>query len=155
MSTIQIAEKDKAFLEKVRDRANLPDLFDARDITEVVFRTLRDLMTAEASERVAFEMSGNAAPADAPQGTQIDLEDLWKDTNPVVAFLSQIRPPFEIDAALFLQRIGLEAALPASVTAEAAVGAVFAATKDELSMERRQEVASVLTGKVRDLWADA
>ncbi len=155
MTTTPIAEKDKAFLEKVRDRAGLPDLFDARDITEVVFRTLRDLMSAEASDRVAFEMSGSSAPASAPPATQIDLAELWKDTNPIVSFLSQIRPPLEIDADSFLKRVGLEAGLPANVTAEKAVEAVFSATKDELSTERRQEIASLLVGKVRELWAQS
>ena len=155
MSTTSISGQNEAFLEKVRDRAKLPDLFDARDITEVVFRTLRDLMTTEASERVSYELSGSAAPADAPPATQVDLVELWKDTNPIVSFLSEIRPPLEFDADLFLQRIGLEAGLPANVTAETVVEAVFAATKDELTTERRHEVASVLTGRLQYLWKQA
>ena len=40
MTNSAIAEKDKPFLKKVMDRGNLPDLFDARDITVVVFRTM-------------------------------------------------------------------------------------------------------------------
>lgn len=155
MNTTAIADKNEAFLEKVRDRAGLPDLPKARDVTEIVFRALRDLMQTEAADRVAFELSGNAAPATASPEARIDLEDLWRDTNPIVAFLSQVRPPLEIDANLFLQRVGLEASLPANLTVERVVGAVFAATKDELSMERRQEVASILPGRIQDLWKQA
>lgn len=155
MDATSISSANAAFLEKVRDLAKLPGLSEARDIAEVVFRTLRDLMTAEAADRVAFELSGDAAPESAPPAVQIDLADLWQDTNPIVSFLSQLRPPLEIDADLFLRRVSSEAGLPAGVTAEAAVTAVFTATKDELTAERRHEVASVLGGKLQALWKQA
>lgn len=53
--SVPIAEKDMPFLEKVMLKGNLSDLFDARDITEVVFRVMRDLMTTEAADRVEEE----------------------------------------------------------------------------------------------------
>jgi uncharacterized protein (DUF2267 family) len=41
------------------------------------------------------------------------------------------------------------------VDREQAVKAVFSATKDELSPERIQEIASWLPGRVRELWDEA
>ncbi len=149
------ADREKSFLEQVRDRASLPDLASARAVTAVVFRTLRDLMRAETAEQIALEIGGNAAPADAPATTQVDLAELWKDTNPLVAFLSQIRPPLEIDSTLFLRRVKLEAGLPTSVAPQAAVSAVFAATKAKLATARHYEIANLLSGDVRDLWLQA
>jgi uncharacterized protein (DUF2267 family) len=35
---------------------SLADPYDARDLTEVVFRVMRDLMTTEVSDRVAGEL---------------------------------------------------------------------------------------------------
>jgi hypothetical protein len=60
--TVPIATKDMPFLEKVMFKAELEDIFDARDITEVVFRTMRDMMTTEASDRVAEELHKEAEP---------------------------------------------------------------------------------------------
>ena len=50
------------FLEKVMLKGGLNDIFDARDISEVVFRYMRDLMTTEASDRVAEELHEPAEP---------------------------------------------------------------------------------------------
>ncbi|PSB14246.1 DUF2267 domain-containing protein, partial [filamentous cyanobacterium CCP2] len=43
-----IADEHRSFLEKVMVKGGLADLYDARDLTEVVFRVMRDLMTTEA-----------------------------------------------------------------------------------------------------------
>ena len=45
----QVATKDMDFLNKVMLKGHISDIYDARDITEVVFRTMRDLMTTEAN----------------------------------------------------------------------------------------------------------
>lgn len=145
-------KNNREFLERVCDRAGMPDIFDALDVTEAIFRTMRDLMTTRASERVGFELGGNTATPGAPSAACVDLGELWQGTNPIVAFLSRVRPPLKFDANLFFQRIKLEASLPASVTVEDAVEAVFSATKDELTVERCNEIAGFLPGKVRDLW---
>ena len=42
-----IATKNMPFLEKVMLKGNLNDIYDARDISEVVFRSMRDMMTTE------------------------------------------------------------------------------------------------------------
>ena len=44
------------FLEEVALKAELSDIFDARDLTNVVYRTMRDLMPNEASEAVKSEL---------------------------------------------------------------------------------------------------
>lgn len=152
--TVPIATKDTPFLEKVMLKAGLTDLYDARDITEVVFRTMRDMMTNEAVDRVAEELHEPMEPT-TNKTLQKDVEDLWQDTNPLVHFLSRVRPPLIIRDETFLFRVRQEGGLLPGVTPEAAVKAVFSATKDELSQERIQEVAEFLPGVIRQLWETA
>jgi Uncharacterized conserved protein (DUF2267) len=77
---VPIASKDMPFLEKVMLKGNLPDPFDARDITEVVFRTMRDMMTTEAADRVANELHEEMLPTEN-KTLQNEVVDLWQDTN--------------------------------------------------------------------------
>ncbi len=149
-----VSDQNMPFLEKVRVNSGLPDIFDARDISVVVFRTMRDLMTTDAADRTADELHQESVSTEN-KSLQNEIADLWKDTNPIVAFLSRVRPPLAIDAQLFMRRIGQEAGLPQGVTAETAVTAVFAATKDELSSDRIQEISDVLPGQVQALWDNA
>lgn len=152
--SVPIVEESMPFLEKVMLRGKLEDIFDARDVSEVVFRTMRDVMTTEASERVADELHEPAEPTQ-DKALQNEIADLWKDTNPIVRFLSRIRPPLEIKDETFLFRIRQEAGLPQGVSPETAIKAVFAATKDDLSQERIQEINSFLPGQIREMWQQA
>lgn len=151
---LPIATKDMPFLEKVVYKAELEDVFDARDITEVVFRTLRDMMTTEASDRVASELHEEALPTD-DKALQNEVADLWKDTNPIVAFLSRIRPPLIIKSETFLRRIRQEGGLEQDVHVEHVVQAVFSATKDELSEDRIKEIEGFLPDEIKKLWQEA
>lgn len=151
---VPIATKDMPFLEKVMVKGELEDIFDARDITEVVFRTMRDMMTTEASDRVVDELHKEAEPTE-DKALQNEIADLWKDTNPIVSFLSRIRPPLIIRSETFLRRIRQEASLEQSVDREMVVKAVFSATKDELSAERIQEISGFLPDEIRKLWQEA
>ncbi|MCL1466451.1 DUF2267 domain-containing protein [Argonema galeatum] len=151
---VPIASKDMPFLEKVMVKGNLSDAFDARDITEVVFRTMRDMMTTEAADRVASELHEEALPT-KDKALQNEVADLWKDTNPIVSFLSRVRPPLVIKSDTFLFRVQQEAGLQPGVAPETVVKAVFSATKEELSQERIQEIAGFLPDKIRDLWSQA
>jgi len=150
-----IATENQPFLEKIAIRAELEDIFDARDIAEVVFRTMRDLMTTQAADRVAGELRGEDAVPSDDKSLQDDIADLWQDTNPIVGFLSRIRPPLNFDDEAFLRRIRQEGGLQRGVSPEKAVSAVFAATKEELSAERNAEIAEALPGEVRRLWESA
>ena len=132
--------KERAFLEKVMQRASLPDIYDARDLTTVVFRTMRDLMTTETDE------STEAAFKDA------DIADLWRDDNPIVSFLSRFRPPLDIDEELFLRRIKQEGGVPKNVSAEAVVVAVFSAARESIPTEKAKEIAKTLPGGLRVMW---
>jgi uncharacterized protein (DUF2267 family) len=155
-----IAEEHRSFLEKVMVKAGFADLYDARDFTEVVFRVMRDLMTTEAADRVEAELHQEAVQT-KEKALQMEIAELWKDTNPIVGFLSRVRPPwqgpgiFKIDSDRFLFRVANEGGLPQTVEREKAVKAVFSATKDELSSERIQEIASWLPDHVRELWEQA
>lgn len=155
-----IASEHRSFLEKVMTKSGLTDLYDARDFTEVVFRVMRDLMTTEAADRVEAELHEEALPT-KEKALQMEVADLWRDTNPIVGLLSRVRPPwqgpgiFKIDSDRFLFRVANEGGLPRTVEREQAVKAVFSATKDELSSERIQEIASWLPDRVRQLWDQA
>jgi uncharacterized protein (DUF2267 family) len=155
-----IAAEHHSFLEKVMVKAGFGDLYDARDFSEVVFRVMRDLMTTDAIERVEAELHEEVMPT-KEKALQMEVADLWRDTNPIVGFLSRIRKPLRgpapmgIDSNLFLTRVANEGGLPGTVDREQAVKAVFSATKDELSEERIQEIADWLPDRVRELWAQA
>ncbi|NEP17252.1 MAG: DUF2267 domain-containing protein [Leptolyngbya sp. SIO4C1] len=157
----EIAAKDMDFLQKVMAKGNMSDVYDARDLTEIVFRTMRDLMTTEAAADVADELRTPASAANE-RVVKEDIADLWKDSNPIVRFLSQVRPALEFDDDTFLFRIAKEGGLPQTTGSdpkvtppETVVSAVFSATKDELSEARIAEIANFLPGKVRTLWEAA
>ncbi|WP_353930016.1 DUF2267 domain-containing protein [Okeanomitos corallinicola TIOX110] len=159
--TIAIAEKDLPFLEKVMVKSGLSDIFDARDLTEVVFRVMRDLMTTEAADRVEAELH-EAAEISEDKSLQLEIADLWHDTNPIVSFLSRIRPPLQprgifrgIDSDRFLFRVANEGGMPSNVNVEKVIKAVFSATKNELSAARIQEISTWLPDKIRQLWEQA
>ena len=159
-SRVAIADEHHSFLEMVMVRAGFGDLYDARDFTEVVFRVMRDLMTTDTIERVEAELHEEALHT-KEKALQMEVADLWKDTNPIVGFLSRIRQPLRgpapigIDSKLFLTRVANEGALPPTVEPEQALKAVFSATKEELSEERIQEIASCLPDHIRQLWEQA
>lgn len=160
-SRMLIAQEHQSFLEKVMTRGGFADLYDARDVTEVIFRTMRDMMTNEAVDHVAEELhtplmednKDKTIYTATPLATEI--EDLWKDTNPIVNFLSRVRPALNIRDTTFIFRINQEAGLPNNIDVEDAIRAVFSATKEELSPERIQEITEAMPGKVRQIWVDA
>ncbi len=164
--SVPIATKDMPFLEKVMLKSGLEDIFDTRDVTEVVYRAMRDLMTTEAADRVADELHKEALPTE-DKALQMEIADLWEDTNPIVGFLSKIRAPFfhsqssditNVNDERFLTRVQNESPMAATgydVDRDQVVKAIFSATKDELSEERIKEIAGCLPGKVRQLWDEA
>ncbi|MEM1281173.1 MAG: DUF2267 domain-containing protein [Cyanobacteria bacterium P01_H01_bin.152] len=131
---------ERAFYEKVMRRASLPDIYDARDLTTIVFRTMRDLMTTQT------DLETEAAFKDA------DIVDIWRDDNPIVSFLSRFRPPLDIDSELFLRRVKQEGGVPKNVTPEAVVIAVFSAARESISTEQGQEIAKTLPDALRVMW---
>ena len=161
---VEIPEEHLSFLKKVMLKGNLTDPYDARDITEVVFRVMRDVMSTSEADRVESELANEDAAATGAEdkSLHVDIAELWHDTNPIVSFLSRVRPPlkgeapFGIDSDLFLARIDREGAVPKTTNGAIVTKAVFAATKDELSSQRIDEIAAWLPeGKVKDLWVNA
>ncbi len=160
------ADRDRSFLEYVMAEGGFTDPYDARDFTEVVFRVMRDLMTTAAADRVADELHEEILPTDE-KALQLEVTDLWKDSNPIVGLLSRVRPPwqgpgiFKINSDRFFFRVANEGGLqrmPEDKDRERkqAVKAVFTATKRELSEERIAEIATWLPEEgVRELWQQA
>ncbi|MCA1993180.1 MAG: DUF2267 domain-containing protein [Coleofasciculus sp. S288] len=150
---------DTSFLDKVQLNGHLENINKAKDVTEVVFRAMRDLMTTEAADRVDAELRRrdthkNLVPT-APEVPTREIADLWKDTNPVAGFLSRLDAPLQVDADTFLYMIRQETDLPEGVSPETVVQAIFCATKQELSPERVEEIASFLPGKIQQMWQQA
>lgn len=160
---VEIPEEHMSFLKKVMLKGNISDPYDARDITEVVFRVMRDVMTTQEADRVEADLSDDVASQNAKdKSLHVDVAELWHDTNPLVSFLSRLRPPlkgappFGIDSDLFLTRVDQEGAVPKTTNGEIVTRAVFSATKEELPRERVKEIADWLPdGKVRELWVTA
>ncbi|MEM6596726.1 MAG: DUF2267 domain-containing protein [Cyanobacteria bacterium P01_D01_bin.36] len=153
--SVEIATQDMDFLKKVMLKGNIPSIYDARDLTEVVFRTMRDLMTTEVTEKVASELHVEAAAHTDKKAAQEEVAELWKDSNPLVRLLSKVRPKLKFDDDTFLFRIEKEGGLPKTTGPNTVVKAVFSATKEELSAERIAEITEFLPGKVRALWEEA
>lgn len=145
------------FMETVMRQGHLEDAFVAKDFTELIFRTLRDLMTTEAADRVAVELhqEKEVVPTEKHKPSADEVFDLWRDTNPVVGFLSRIEEPIKLDSEAFLFRIRQEANLPPGADVETVICAVFSATKQELSQERIEEISGYLPGKIQEMWNKA
>lgn len=140
MPSPKMSPAEQAFLEKVMQKTNIPDIYDARDITIVVFRSLRDLMTTEAADRIGAAFDDEK------------VAKLWKDDNPIAATLSKLRPPLNVDTKTFLRRVSQEAGVPKDVSAESAVIAVFSTVRDELPPECTQEISSFLPDGLKVMW---
>lgn len=145
------------FMETVMQKGHVEDAIEAKNITEIVFRAMRNLMTTEAADRVTLELreEKESVPTEKYKPLPDKLSDLWQDTNPVVGFLSRIEEPTKVDSESFLYRIRQEAELPPGIDVETIVSAIFAATKKELSQERIEEVASFLPDKIQQMWNQA
>lgn len=135
----------QTFLKTVAVQGGLDSTYDARDIAEVVFRSMRDLMPTEVSNRVAAELEGKSN----------SLAQLWRDTNPLVRWLSQVRPALEVKDEVFLTRIQQEAGVPLYVEAADVMIAVFGGIKEVLSSEANSEIARHLSGQIRFAWNQA
>ncbi len=136
----KMSPNEKAFLDKVMQKSNIPDIYDARDITIVVFRALRDLLSTDVSERTAADLDDE------------QISKLWQDDNPIVSALSKLRPPLNVDTETFLRRVRQEGGVPKNVTPEAAVIAVFSTVREELSDERIKEIAGFLPDGLKVMW---
>ena len=150
-----IVDKYTPFLEEVALKAELPDIFDARDLTNVVYRTMRDLMPNEASQAVEAELHDEIEEGVGNKRLQNEISDLWKDDNPVVAWLSKVRPTLKFDADTFIYRVEKEGGVPRGTSGEKVIKAVFSATKAELSQEAKSQVSEFLPGKIKEIWESA
>ncbi|MCL2927777.1 MAG: DUF2267 domain-containing protein [Trichodesmium sp. St16_bin4-tuft] len=147
---VPVDEKFVPFLQKVQTQARLPDIYDARDISIIIFRTMRDLMTTEASNQIASDLASSSEKPDPDE-----IGELWKDNNPLVAFLSKVRRPLIFDGKTFIFRVSQEAGVPRGIATETVIKAVFSAVKEELSTQRVQEIADFMPDKIKSMWNNA
>jgi uncharacterized protein (DUF2267 family) len=159
-SRVKNLDPNGAFLEKVMANSGIADPYDARDITEVIYRVMRDLMPTETSDRVGEELHEEIYPT-KEKALNMEISELWRDTNPLVRFLSRIRPPLKgpgwqgITSDLFLTRVANEGGLAPHLDRDRVIMAVFSATKDELSPERIEEITGWLPDRVQQMWIEA
>lgn len=141
-----------SFLEQIQIKTGLDDIYDARDLSEVVFRTMRDLMTKEASDRIASDLASSTYLSDAERP---EIIALWKDTNPLVRFLSRMRSPFVIEDDTFIFRVEQEGTMPKNMDGITVVGVVFSTLKKALSAASIREIGQTLPGQIRVMWQNA
>lgn len=149
----QTQEKNKAFLDKIIANTNLQTVNEAQTATKVVFRILRDLLPREEVDKLADELRGEEAP-----NADMEIKDLFKDTNPMVSFFSYISPiqQLNISRDTFMLRLNQEGAVRHDTDAEAVTRAVFSATKEEISAEQIENVAKCISdNELRALWQQA
>jgi uncharacterized protein (DUF2267 family) len=149
--TQQTQRQQQSFLDKVLERSSLETTNDAQRATNIVFRILRDMMLNKTSNQIEKELKERAPESER------EVVDLWEDPNVMVAFFSRISPAqnLHIKPGTFLLRLKEEGALPEGVAPEEVAGAVFSATKEILSPERNQEIATLLPGEIRQIWQRA
>lgn len=154
------AQSEHTFLQRVALQGNLTSLYEAKEMSEIVFRVMRDMMDAALIEAIAADLSAAAHKGKNKLLTG-SISQLWNDSNPIVGWLSRVRSAFSheapggIDDQLFIKRVRLEGGIPKSTTAPEVVKAVFAATKLELSESNIQAVAAHMPGKIRVFWNQA
>ena len=147
----QTEDKNKAFLDKVIANSNLETVNEAQTATKIVFRILRDLLPREEVDKLADELREDAPKAD------MEIKDLFKDTNPMVSFFSYISPVQQLNISrdTFMLRLQQEGAIRSDADAEQVTKAVFNATKDELSQEQIDNVTKCLNEEIRTIWQQA
>lgn len=149
----QTKEKNRAFLDKIIANTNLETVNEAQTATKVVFRILRDLLPREEVDKLADELRGESAP-----NADMEIKDLFKDTNPMVSFFSYISPlqQLNISKDTFMLRLNQEGAVRHDTSPEEVTKAVFNATKDEISAEQIENVAKCISdNELRALWQQA
>lgn len=148
----QTQEKNKAFLDKVIANSKLETVNEAQTATKVVFRILRDLLPREEVDKLADELRGEEAP-----NADMEIKDLFKDTNPMVSFFSYISPiqQLNISKDTFMLRLNQEGAVRHDTDPEEVTKAVFGATKDELSQAQIDNVTKCLSDEIRAIWQQA
>ncbi|MGK7916956.1 MAG: DUF2267 domain-containing protein [Prochloraceae cyanobacterium] len=158
MYTNIIARENIPFLEKIMHEGRLNDLGEARNLTKIVFRTIRDFIPAKVIKRVELELLDKAVLIEDKSHQLNEIATLWKDPNPLVGWLSRFRRPFKniaflgMDANLFLIRVEKEGGVPKSTDVETVIKAVFQAIQEELSVKVIGEIGYFLPGKIQQWW---
>ena len=139
------------FLKKVIERSPLETEVQAQTATNIVFRILRDMVSRETVENVGEELKTEDPMAD------MEINDLWKDTNSMVSFFSRLSPLQQIGFSpdIFMKRLKQEAALAESIDPQTVAQAVFSALKEELPSDRVQEITQSLPQDMRQIWSAA
>ncbi|NJN61921.1 MAG: DUF2267 domain-containing protein [Coleofasciculaceae cyanobacterium RL_1_1] len=131
-------------------------MYDARDFSVIVFRTLRDLMTTEMSDSIARDLEFTPISIQSDKSLNGNVAELWNDTNPLVSWLSRLRGPLNVTTDRFLRRAIEEGGgLPNGMTPEDAIQAVFHVTKADLSPTSERMISDILPPEIAQLWQTA
>ena len=146
-------EENQKFFDKIIESTNLQTVNEAQVAAKVVYRLLRDMIPQDKVDQVASELETGTEASEA----DMEIKDLWKDTNPMVSFFSQFSPvrQFNISPDVFKLRLQQEGALPTDCDPESVTKAIFRATKDELPQEQVQNISQSLSGDIRQWWEQA
>ena len=155
-----IARENLPFLEKIAHEGRINDLDKARNLTQIVFRTMRDFIPAKVIHLVELELIDKAVLIEDRRSELNEIVTLWKDPNPFVGWLSRLRRPFNniaflgMDANLFVIRVEKEGGVPSITDGETVIKAVFKAIKEELSAKIIKIIAEFLPGKIKQWWQE-
>jgi uncharacterized protein (DUF2267 family) len=126
----------KTMYSRVGIEADLESLEEARHVTAVVLRALRDRLTPEEAEQASAQL-----PA--------ELKQLWHGD------AGTMRPPVKMHRQEFYERVRAEAGLPSVRTAALATDAVFAALKDQISDGECGDILAQLPRDLKQVWMHA
>jgi len=79
-------EAQKSFLDKIVERSSIQTTNEAERAANIVFRTLRDMMSNATDQKIEADLRTKASESEQKAA------ELWHDPNVMVAFFSRISP---------------------------------------------------------------
>jgi uncharacterized protein (DUF2267 family) len=126
----------RTMYSRVAIEAELDSLAEARQVTGVVLRALRDRLMPEEAEQASAQLP-------------TELKALWR------AGPEAPHRPLRMHRRDFYERVKTEAGLASVRTAERATDAVFAALKEQISGGECDDILAQLPKDLKQVWVHA